>query len=111
MRGFCHAAQQRIANVDQRCAGTDIAQDVLGQPLQADHATSEHLVRRIGYTDGVRWDSLGKKVFGLLESRGEPTLGFGALGGIWRIHASWTELVPIPLQCVDVDPTQRVQLF
>jgi hypothetical protein len=74
--------------------------------------TSEHLLGRIGYPDGARLDSLGKKVFGLLESRGELDARVRRVG--WNLahpRELDTELVPELLQCVDVDPTQRVQLF
>src|SRR6202022_2704239 len=94
--------------LDQRPPDADIAEDVLGQPLQADNAPCEHLLRRIGYTDAARLDALGKKRFGLFEPRRElDALIRRVRGDLAHPRELDSELVPEPFQRIDVDSTQR----
>ncbi len=62
-RRLRHSTQQCVANLNQRCPGADVAHNVLGQPLEADDATREHLFRRIVDSDERPIGYLGKEAF------------------------------------------------
>src|SRR6476659_10355767 len=96
----------------QRRACTDVAQNILGEPLKTDHATGEHLLWCIVKPDETRSNPLGKKIFGLPQSSRELDAGFRSvrrdLAHPCELDA---ELIAEALECVDVDPTQCVEFL
>lgn len=76
-----HTAQAGVTDVDLRCAGAQLPQDVLGYPAHADDRPGQHLVRRTVDVDLSGLDGLGEKRSHLLDALGEQPAGVRGVRG------------------------------